>query len=192
MAVELVTPPAVEAILLDEAKRFARIETTADDLLVEALIRAARQRIEGPQSIYRLALITQTWDWWAPEFPATEPYDMRFPIWPVQEVLSVDYTDPTGIVQPLDPSGYQLDLKSDPARILPAYGGTWPAIQPIVNPIAIRFVAGFGDDGAAVPQTIIQAMLLAIAYWYENRDAIGAELPYAIDAIIGPYRRYFV
>lgn len=192
MAVELVTPPAVEAITLDAAKLFARVETTYDDALIQTLIIAARQRIEGMHSIYQLALITQTWDWWVDKFPTDAPYELRFPIWPVQEVLSIDYTEPGGIVVPLDPAAYQADLKSNPARLLPGSGSQWPDTAAIVNPVAIRFVAGFGDSGAEVPATIIQAMQLAVAYWYENRDAIGAELPQGIEQILRPYRRYFV
>lgn len=52
--------------------------------------------------------------------------------------------------------------------------------------------AGYAD-AAAVPQGIKQAMLLLVGSWYENREATIsgatiAEVPFAVDALIAPYR----
>src|SRR5215469_16680870 len=54
----LVTPPAVEPVLLADAKGQARIDTTDDDTLVTNLITGARQWAERYTG---RAFITQTW-----------------------------------------------------------------------------------------------------------------------------------
>jgi uncharacterized phiE125 gp8 family phage protein len=57
----------------------------------------------------------------------------------------------------------------------------------------VRFTAGYGDTASDVPQTIRQAILLAVGHWYENREATVAvgnvrELPLGIEALLWPYR----
>jgi len=38
--------------------------------------------------------------------------------------------------------------------------------------VKVNYVAGYGA-ATAVPQTIKQAMLMLIAHWFENREAVG-------------------
>ena len=46
-ALQLITPPAVEPVVLADAKLFLRLDTAADDAMVTALIVAARRRVEA-------------------------------------------------------------------------------------------------------------------------------------------------
>jgi uncharacterized phiE125 gp8 family phage protein len=63
-----------------------------------------------------------------------------------------------------------------------------------VEPIRIRFVAGYGL-AAAVPTSLKQACLLLIAHWYEAREAAGstvsevAGIPFGVEALVRSYRR---
>jgi len=54
----LATAPTVEPVSQDEAKAWAKIDTTSDDMIVAALITAARMAAE---EYLRRSLITQTW-----------------------------------------------------------------------------------------------------------------------------------
>lgn len=57
-------------------------------------------------------------------------------------------------------------------------------------------IPGPGDENALVlDDDITTAMLLLIAHWYENREAVvvgdtASSLPMAVDALITPYRHY--
>ena len=55
--------------------------------------------------------------------------------------------------------------------------------------VSVTFVAGY----ASVPTPIVQAMLLLIGHWYQNRETANANpvtsLPLAFEALITPYRR---
>jgi len=110
-------------------------------------------------------------------------------------VTSVKYYDQYGAVNTLDPSTYIVDLVSEPGRILPAYGLTWPTtlLQPI-NGVVVRYIAGYSSDAAEVPPGVKQSMLMLIGYWYENREAatlergVSQRLEFAIDALLGQER----
>jgi uncharacterized phiE125 gp8 family phage protein len=80
MAAILIEEPAIEPLTLAEAKSFLRVEHSADDDLIGALIKAARSEVE---SATRRALITQGWrialDCWRRLFPARSPPWKRVP-----------------------------------------------------------------------------------------------------------------
>ncbi len=51
------------------------------------------------------------------------------------------------------------------------------------------------EAGLVLDADLTAAMLLLIGHWYENRESvvvgtITAELPMAVEALIGPYRHY--
>ncbi|PHM73029.1 head-tail connector protein [Xenorhabdus sp. KJ12.1] len=64
-----------------------------------------------------------------------------------------------------------------------------PATEKTAPPEAI-------DDNALVlNEAVIQALLLLIGHWYENRTAVvvgqsAATLPFAVKALLQPYKRY--
>jgi hypothetical protein len=85
----------------------------------------------------------------------------------------------------LDPSTYYVDVNSEPARIVPQPGLYWPYTQSYLpGSVKIMYTAGTFGDGVDVntcPQTIIQAMLLLISYWYNHRDAAESNPPKTIE-----------
>lgn len=182
----LITAPASEPVSLAEAKLHLRVEHAADDALITALIQAARERAEA---ITRRALITQTWEMYLDEWP--EQGFIRLPLPPLQSVTSAKYTDTDGAEYTF--TDWTADAASLPGRVVLNHGAAWPSVtlRP-VNPIAVRFVAGYGD-AAAVPASIKAAMLLMIGHLYENREesVVGvsiAALPMGAEALLAPFR----
>src|SRR5690606_86660 len=94
--------------------------------------------------------------------------------------------------QTLDPADYLLDAVSEPARLVPAHGKSWPATRVQVNAVQIKYVAGWAN-AAAVPAAIKQWMLLQIGAMYENRQSETTaassvvKLPFA-DRLLDRYR----
>ncbi|SRR6266704_2187400 len=195
----LFTPPASEPLTVAEAKLFARIDVTDDDALVTDLIAGARRLCEERRS---WAYITQTWDFFLDAFPTTVgsnafpvasdwpdvpnafpgswPYlPLYLPIFlpraPVQSVVSVSYTKSDGTPIIVSASDYFVDVANTrKARIAPQIGKTWPTdfLRPL-NGVAIRFVAGYGTAATSIPEHMRLAMKQLVAFWYQNRDAIG-------------------
>lgn len=137
--------------------------TTADPLL-SRLITGARTTAER---LTRRALVTQTWDLFLDAFPA---WEIGIPKPPLQSVTSITYVDNDGVTQTLATDQYQVDIKSEPARIVPAFGVVWPVTRWQPNAVTVRFVCGYGA-AAAVPAGIKNWMLVRIKQMYENREA---------------------
>jgi hypothetical protein len=95
-------------------------------------------------------------------------------------------------LQTLDPTTYTVDVNSEPARVFPTSLLYWPWCQNFMpGNVTVIWVAGTYGDGVTIntcPQTIIQAMLLLISYWYNNRDAAVVNPPrpleFAVDALL--------
>lgn len=94
------------------------------------------------------------------------------PIAGVQSVDFVKYLDTNQTLQTLDPTLYTLDQVSEmrPARLLPAYGKSWPAHATFVNAVQVQFVTGYGNTAADVPASIKQAILLHVGWHYQYRE----------------------
>jgi uncharacterized phiE125 gp8 family phage protein len=185
MALVLVTAPAVEPVDLASAKTHLHVDGTDDDALITALITAAREYCEGFQN---RQYITATWELWLDSFPS-EDY-IRIPLPPLQSVASVKYYGTDNAEYTMAAADYFVDNKSEPGRLVLAYGKSWPSttLRP-ANGVVVRFVAGYGDAAANVPQKVKQAMLLLIGHWYANREAvltgsISKEIEFAVNSLL--------
>lgn len=219
MPSKIVTLPDTEPVSLVQAKLHLRVDTTADDLLISSLIVAARQYAE--QVTWR-ALVTQTWTAVFDRFPAprigasvsswTGPqwgvmpgpitmagidgktgYEFYLPKPPLVTVDSLKYIDTDGVQQTLAADQYIVDSTSEPGRVTPAYGLTWPATRDQINAVELTFTCGYGTD-ASVPEGIKRWMLLRIGAMYDQRGEITAErgvtptsLPF-VDGLLDIYR----
>lgn len=217
----LVTPPSTEPVTLAEAKLHLRIETamTDDDTYISALITAARQSAE---TITRRAFIIQVWrlvldafpapgvnigsaNWYGPQW-GTSPgplttlrpdgktgFELVLDHSPVVSVDALTYTDTDGNTQTLAANQYKVDPTSEPARVVPAYGTTWPATRNEIAAVSVQYTCGFGT-AAAVPEAIKSWIKLRIGAMYENREEVSTgrgivaiDMPFA-DGLLRQYR----
>jgi uncharacterized phiE125 gp8 family phage protein len=203
MGLKLITAPTDEPLSLAQAKAHLRVDGTAEDDLIHALIEAARARAEDET---HRALITQTWeytrDWLEePGTTPTSPTALSLPLPPLQQVTQFAYYDSTNALaylhdevgSPTVTGNLIVDTHSSPARIAPLAGAVWPATGSQINAVTVRFVAGYGNNGDAVPTPIKQAMLLMLGLWFESREAavigtISSELPLGAKWLLEPYR----
>lgn len=190
MALKLITAPAAEPVSASEAKAHMRVDTSADDTYIGTLITVARQNVEAH---LRRALISQTWELVLDGFPAGM---VRLPKPPLASVTSIKYTDVDGVEATFSSAKYLVDTDSEPGRVVLKTGQTWPAVTlQEASAVRVRYVAGYGAAGSAVPQAIRQAILLVIGSLYENREdvlvaqgvSIGT-LPFGVEALLAPYR----
>lgn len=172
MRLVLVVPPAAQPITLSEAKAQARVAHDDEDLLIQHYIDAATAWLDGPAGILGRCLVTQTW---RAEIDAiTGPIPLPFPDSVVDSVM---FSDEEGGELP-----YHV-LRQDQRLLLRPTAG-------LSRPAAITFTAGYGAP-ANVPAAIRQAMLLLVTQWYEHRQVTGTgtALPFAVEAMLAPYRR---
>jgi uncharacterized phiE125 gp8 family phage protein len=195
--------PAAEPVTLDEAKTQLVVNAgfTDDDSLISGLIITARQYCE---QLMNRAIYNRTMQLYLDYFPfpyfdgtvgANDRHSLYGQFWhaltiklPKPGCVSVDsikYLDLTGTQQTLSTTLYYADVNSEPARIVPAPGLYWPYSQSYLpGSIVVNYTAGTYGDGVETdncPQTIKQAMLLLISYWYAHRDAAEMTPPKAIE-----------
>ena len=169
MGLKIVTQPAAEPVTLAETKLHLRVDHNDEDGLINSLIKLARQDVER---MCNLALITQTWDWSMDAWP-----DRLFsiPLWPLQNVTSIRWKNLAGTETTIDAGNYIVDASSRPGRVSLNAAYSWPTdeLYPLAA-VTIQFTAGFGADGASVPERYRQAILLLVGHYYENREAVLA------------------
>lgn len=172
MRLVLVTPPAATPITLCEAKAQARVTHDDEDLLIQQYIDAATAWLDGPAGILGRCLVTQTWR--AELAAVTGPIRLPFRDSAIETAV---FTDAGG-----GEMKHELALQDQRLLLRPSFGWGRPA--------AITFTAGYGAP-ADVPAAIRQAMLLLVTQWYEHRQVTGTgtALPFAIEALLAPYRR---
>ncbi len=180
--------------------------TSAEDDMLNALITATREYAESYQ---RRVYITQTWELTLDRWPGRGTNNSGYvynrhhvayvpaisyitvPLPPLQSVTSIKYYGTDDMEYTMDAADYFVDTKNAPGRIALAYSKVWPTttLRP-VNGIVVRFVAGYGA-ASAVPKRVKQAMLMHIAWLYEQREAVIVsnrtvvkEAPLAVDALL--------
>lgn len=184
---KLITAPAAEPITLAEAKLHARVDTSADDSLITALIVAARQECEH---ITGRALITQTWEKVLPAFSDAMDLDLA----PAASITSIKYLDSAGVEQTLANTVYDLIEEALPPRVVLKTGQSWPATYAADDAVRIRFAAGYGADGTFVPQPLRAWIMIRVASLHAQREAfitgaITDEVPGRyIDGLLDAYR----
>jgi uncharacterized phiE125 gp8 family phage protein len=183
----VVTDPAVgEALTLAETKAHLRVDTDAEDGLIEALIRTAREHMEAETG---LVLLTKGLRLHLDDWPKAHAILIRRH--PLRTLEAVTIYDDDGLPEAVDLDRVALDTSRRPARLVLR---DVPSAGREINGIEIDFTAGFGDSGAEVPDTLKRAMLLHIACMYEMRGAVTASqqpaaIPEGYDRLTGPYRR---
>lgn len=169
--------PASEPVGLDEASQFIRQVDDGDNRVVERLINAARIHVED---YTRRCLVTRTLEATFDEWPRAcrdwgtrrvqEP-ELLLPGSPLASVVSLKHIDLDGVLQLVDPGIYRVVLNQEPGRVRRAKNALWPDTSDEPDSIVVTYQAGYGEDDD-VPADAKLAVLMLVAHWYENREAV--------------------
>lgn len=203
MPLQPVTPPAEEPVSLIEAKLHLRVDFDEDDVLITALISAARQAAE---TLTGRQFITARWKLVFDCFPGSPamgvPAGQSFslpgnaillPKVPVRSVLAINYLDMGSVNQTMAALTYTVDAACEPARITPVFGQCWPVCLPQIGAVSVTFDAGYGT-AAQVPEGIKSWIKLRVGSLYNHREEMAVlsrghidHLPF-IDGLLDPYK----
>jgi len=169
--------PRAEPLHVEDAKLHLRVTETDSDALIRSLITAA---LGYAEMFTRRQFVTATLRLTLDAFPAV----IRLPRPPLASVTSIQYTDIDGVTQTLSSSDYQVDGRSEPARIQPAYGESWPSTRRELNAVTVTYVAGYATpvsvDASANTLTLLGDLT------YADDDVVrlsnsGGALPLPLD-----------
>lgn len=187
----LTVAPFESVLTLDMVKAHCRVDSSDDDVLLNALIHAVTSHLDGWMGILGRCLVTQDWkrdfDCWAV---------FELPLEPVDSVVAISYFDGSGNEQTVDPNVYQLQVRTTRTVVGCRADRNWPVSDFAMGPVSVTWRAGYGTAND-VPQAIKQAMLLLIGHWYEQREGVvvgtgASELPMAVAALLAPFRKAVV
>ena len=180
-----VSGPAVEPVTLAEAKAHLHIDPlfTEDDSYLQSLIVSARFHVEA---VIDMTLIRSQWQMKFDHFPA---WDIPLPRPPIATGdVVVTYIQAESGESPRTLTGFRVDRDSTPAVIRPAWNGAWPTARGAENDVTVTYWAGW-ESANLVPRPAVHAMLMILASWYSNREAVVAgsmsKVPMAVDALLG-------
>lgn len=162
MGLKLVASPSADPVTVNEMREYGRADGAEFDITVASLIKAAR---EAAQDFQNRAFYTQTWELSFDSFPAMP---IKIPLPPLQNIVSVKYTDKDGTETAMNLSDFVIDKRSEPGRIAFKKGKSWPTVelQPI-DSVVIQFTAG-NSDISKIPNTVKLAYMVFITHRLDN------------------------
>ena len=176
--IKVITAPAAYPVLAAEAREWCRIDTgdTSQDATLTLLISAMTDYAEH---LTGRAYVERTLELDLPEFG----YEICLPWAPLLGVNSIAYTDIDEAAQTVATTVYEVDTVSQPGRIRPLSGQSWPSIGSRFNPVRIQYRAGYAYVGSPTDYTVMTYLPAQLRLWmnarlatlYENREQIIAQ-----------------
>ena len=165
------------------AKTYLKIDGTAEDVIIAALISGAAELLREDTGI---VLGAEAWRVVMDQFPADGV--IRVPVWPVRSITAITVADAAYTAATVSASVYDGVLTVTPALIVAAADGAgWPTVAAPKGGIVVTLAAGYENNGA-VPAALVEILKLKVAALY-LRGATGADLiEAAYQAAIVPWR----
>ena len=194
---QLLSSAGPEPIPLDLAKAHLRVDGDDEDDEITLLCAAVRKFFEKS---CEQALVPENWLLTLDHFPnwegvAINDYQklwdligIRLPRSPVPargttQVNFIQYIDPAGNLQTVDPSIYLVDASTVPVRIAPAFGQIWPIARYQMAAVSVSYTIA-----PVVDEDIKLGMLLLLSHWFQNREAVlagaYAQVPLGVQSIL--------
>mgnify|MGYP001569730960 CR=1 FL=1 len=188
---QLFTASAIPPITLQQAKDQCRVDTTAEDTYLTALVLEATNYI---QQNTNLQLITAIYKQYLDEFPVSDK-PIRLRSAPLQSITSITYVDTAGVTQTWAATKYEADQRKIPGEVRPIESESYPDTKDVVNAVVITFKSGFGDATVDVPENILRAVKLLVNFWYDKRLTVTAagqdiDIPKAVQSLLNLHNLY--
>ena len=180
------TPATTPIFTTAQAKTFLKVDTDADDTLIDNLVSAATESCQIYTNQYFLNTVVEQYsDNWSEVYTLYKS--------PVVSITHIKYYDTNDSEQSLASSNYILDNVSKPARIGLAVDATLPDLADRINAVPVKYTDGYGTASSDVPEGIKQAVLLTLGNWYENRQTVitgrtATELPLSSQYLLDQYK----
>jgi uncharacterized phiE125 gp8 family phage protein len=168
---------ATEPLTRSEVKNYLKVDTTADDTLIDTLITAARQWVENHCALALLPqTILETFDGLPKDAAA-----LNLTVGPLRDVSALYYLDYANAAQTISTDIYRADIVA--SRIIRKQAQTWPEPQDSPGNVSAIYTAGY-DNASAIPAPVKTAMMLTIADMYDNRTDYVKKMPTAAEYIL--------
>ena len=167
------TDAATEPIPLTEAKTHLRVDHSDDDTYITSMIKAARQLAE---EYTQRSFITQTWKYFANEFPC----EIKLLHGRAISVTSIKYSVTTALDTTMSATLYTAAFNQDVGKIRAPNNG-WPDTNTdFYESIEVIYTAGYGASASNVPEGVKAGIKILLSDMYENRQSWATRQVYTI------------
>lgn len=184
-ALQRLTQPSEEPISLEQARFNCSIEDSDND---DALLDLVRQSREYCEERTDAALIACQWKMTFDYFPRCSAW-LTLPRWPLQAVDSIEYVNWDGTLATIDTDNVVVRKDSHGrGRIALVDWANWPSTRNTPDAVRVTFTAGY-LSASEVPSTWQRALLMLVAWWFEQREAgvlgtIASTAPIGVDDLL--------
>ena len=188
------TPPAFEAVTLEELKAHCRVDFSDEDSLLSGLLAGAIAYVDGIEGI-GFHLARQSWQIYFSSY-VLACLQLRLPIRPLISLDKVEYLDEAGAWQEIAMANFRVSSAGYPVLLRRASVGFLPAIPAGIDRVRISLTSGHAPavSGAAngnIPADIRAGIKMLAAHWYRNPEAYSDraqfEVPLGCSAIFAKY-----
>lgn len=168
--------PTTEPVTIAEVKAQTRVDSTAEDTLLTAYIKAARDKVEHYcDRFFTTQQITILF------YASFGTGDFSLPYADLASVESIEYTDSDNTVQTVDAAEYTFDADSQMIRL----DGNWPSDA---QDVRVNCTTGAPVEYEGVKQAIL--MIVADLYELRTENVVGTVLAPnpAVKELLRPYR----
>lgn len=177
--------PAQPVVTLATAKEHLRVGFSDDDTVIQALINAAVDHLDGYSGILGRALINQTW---RQDFDGFVCDPLRLPLVPVLTAPTVTYYDHDNAQQTLATSYWQVLSDSDGPYVALKPDQSWPSSYSRADAVSVTFVAGYGTSSDDVPAALKLAIVTHVKMHYD--PALRETVEPLFKVLVRPYIRF--
>lgn len=175
--------PSAQPVTVDEANQLLGLRNDTNEDLIVSLIASATSEAEHYMG---RALMPQKWVLFEDCFSSS--INLQMP--PVTAIDSIKYVDTTGTLLTLSASVYQLVNSSQyTARVVPAYGQTYPTTRAQPDAVQILFSCGYAS-AALVPTPIKDWIKQRVVTLFENRGEVYEGKVQKVDFALSLLDRY--
>lgn len=181
-------------VSLQEMKIYLKLDGIDDDSLVMRLINAAVALVVKETGY---ALGTMTVKQTHSAFPCTKFIELDYS--PIKEITTIRYKNSDGDYKVWSSTEWQTALNYRPALVGPKPNYSWPSTQTgALESVEITYTVGGSTAGdTTAPDALRQAVMLLVAYWYENREDVALsktdiETARAWRALCAPWRQIII
>ena len=171
--------PFVDSVFIDEFKTFARIDNSAEQSSIQAILVASFQAAEK----YLGRMLTTRRVYYGLDQMSRE---IELPYPPLQAVEGVYVREEDGSLTAVDAADYYVIAERIPGSVVFNQSASLPVAVSDVEPFVIKFTAGYGDDICDIPDAIKHAILVWANDGYQNR-VVQPEPPVEVKSLLSLY-----
>lgn len=174
MALRQITGTTGQCVSVEDVKDFLRIQSTAEDIMIEAFIKAAET---WGENYTKRSFMRQQWELRLDKFPSGSTAMIKLPRGPLSTVSTevvINYVEDTtaGNTTSIPSTAIAVDFYSVPGYVYPSYNNDWPDdARDEHNSIRITYYTGH-SNAVHVPEEIKHWIKLRVGSMYEHRESV--------------------